>query len=181
MIEPKLAPTAPAPTSSIEQGSAGPSKHPKERTVGFDRTTDGTGTSILQSALRRQQKRMEKEEGEAWRNMHRDATRKRSKEDKSVANVDYLESLHKRAKRKRQKDKDSAEVLPPHDLPPKDIPPRDRPPDPPPPFRDKKQHGGEEKSNRGAEKSREKSRLVTGPHETVPPRSTMQSKGESRS
>ena len=124
---------------------------------------------------------MEKEEGEAWRNMHRDATRKRSKEDKSVANVDYLESLHKRAKRKRQKDKDSADVLPPHDLPPKDIPPRDRPPDPPPPFRDKKQLGGEEKSNRGAEKSREKSRLVTGPHETVPPRSNMQSKGESRS
>ena len=78
---------------------------------------------------------MEKEEGEAWRNLHRDATRKRSKEDKSVANVDYLESLHKRAKRKRQKDKDSAEVLPPHDLPPKDIPPRDRPPDRPQPGR----------------------------------------------
>jgi arylsulfatase A-like enzyme len=65
--------------------------------------TDGTGTSILQSALRRQQKKMEKEEGKAWRDLHRDATRKRPKEDQSVANVEYLESLHKRAKFKRQK------------------------------------------------------------------------------
>ena len=68
-----LAPTAPAPTSSIKRAAAGPLQHPNplphpqrsnERTVGFDKTTDGTGTSILQSALRRQQKRMEKEEGE---------------------------------------------------------------------------------------------------------------------
>ena len=131
----------------------------KERTVGFDKTTDGTGTSILQSALRRQQKKMEKEEGKALRDLHR----KQKKEDGSVANLEYLESLHKRAKRKRQKDQESTEALPPHDLPPKDRPPQDRPPDPPPPFRDK-------------ETSREKSRLVTGPHETVPPRSDSQHK-----
>jgi hypothetical protein len=89
---------------------------------------------------------MENEEGKALQDPHRDATRKQKKEDRSVANVEYLESLHKRAKRKRQKDED--------DLPPKDTPPQDRPPAPPPPFKDKgpTKLGGEEKSNRGAEK-----------------------------
>ena len=155
---PELAP--PAPTRLLQQPNPMPRpRGTKERTVGFDKTTDGTGTSILQSALRRQQKKMEKEEGKALRDLHR----KQKKEDGSVANLEYLESLHKRAKRKRQKDQESTEALPPHDLPPKDRPPQDRPPDPPPPFRDK-------------ETSREKSRLVTGPHETVPPRSDSQHK-----
>ena len=141
---PELAP--PAPTRLLQQPNPMPRpRGTKERTVGFDKTTDGTGTSILQSALRRQQKKMEKEEGKALRDLHR----KQKKEDGSVANLEYLESLHKRAKRKRQKDQESMEALPPHDLPPKDRPPQDRPPDPPPPFRDKEQLGGEEKSNRG--------------------------------
>ena len=156
---PELAP--PAPIRRLQKPNP---RGTNERTVGFDKMTDGTGTSILQSALRRQQKKMENEEGKALRDPHRDTTRKQKKEDQSVANLEYLESLHKRANRKRQKDED--------DLPPKDTPPQDSPPDPPPPFRDKgpTKLGEEEKSNRGAEKSREKSRLVTGPHETVPPR-----------
>ena len=126
---------------------------------------------------------MENKEGKTLQDTHRDATQKKRKEDRSVANLEYLESLHKRAKRKRQKEKDSTVALPPYDIPPKDTPPYDRPPDPPPPFRDKKQLEGAEKSPRGAEKSREKSRLVTGPHETGPPRIDMQlsKQGESKS
>jgi len=113
---------------------------------------------------------MEKKEGKTLRDPQRDAARKQKKEDRSEVNVEYLESLHKQAKRKRQ----SKGVLPPHDIPPKDKPPHDRPPDSLPPVRDKVQLGGKQKSPRGAKKSREKSRLGTGPHDglgTEPPRS----------
>jgi len=132
--------------------------------------------------MRRQQKKMEKKEGRTLKDPQRDAARNHKKEDRSEVNVEYLDSLHKRAKRKRQ----STSTLPPHDIPPKDKPPHDRPPDPPPPVRDKVQLGGEQKSPRGAKKSREKSRLGTGPHDglgTEPPRSEMQRerKGESMS
>ena len=143
--------------------------------MGFDQAVQGTGTSLLQSALRRQQKKMENSEGKTLRD-------KQKKEDRSEINVEYLESLHKRAKRKRE----LAGTPPAHGTPPKDQPPRDRPPDPPPPVRDKERLGGEKKSPRGAKKSREKSRLGTGPHDglgTEPPRVEMQRKrkGESMS
>ena len=176
---PQGARTALTSASGIEQAPAEVSQQPipvpRPRTVGFDQAVQGTGTSLLQSALRRQQKKMENKEGKTLRD-------KQKKEDRSEINVEYLESLHKRAKRKRE----LAGTPPAHGTPPKDQPPRDRPPDPPPPVRDKERLGGEKKSPRGAKKSREKSRLGTGPHDglgTEPPRVEMQRKrkGESMS
>ena len=132
--------------------------------------------------MRRQQKKMDKKEGKTLRDPQGAAARKQKKEDRSEINVEYLESVHKRAKRKRQ----STAALPLHDSPPKDQPPHNRPPDPPPPVRDKEQLGGEQKSPRGAKTLREKSRLGTGPHVglgTEPPRSEKQRReqGESMS
>jgi len=163
---PKLRPNSPTTPFVADSGGrataeALPQSIPvaRPRTVKFDDATEGTGTSILQSAMRRQQKKMERKEGRTLKDPQRDAARDHKKEDRSEVNVEYLESLHKRAKRKRQ----STSTLP--DIPPKDKPPNDRPPDPPPPVRDKVQLGGEQKSPRGAKKSRETSRLGTGPHD----------------
>jgi hypothetical protein len=182
---PKLAPKAPALASGTERvtatGPQQPSLVARPRTVKFDEATEGTGTSVLQSAMRRQQKKVDKKEGKTLRDPQRDAAQKQKKEDRSEINVEYLESLHKQAKRKRQ----STAALPlqtPH--PTTNHPTtvrrtRRR-------VRDKEQLGGEQKSPRGAKKSREKSHLETGPHVglgTEPPRSEKQQRkqGESMS
>ena len=68
----------------------------RPRTVKFDEATEGTGTSILQSAMRRQQREMEKKEGKTLRDPQRDAARNHKKDDRSEVNMEYLESLHKR-------------------------------------------------------------------------------------
>ena len=165
----------PAPKATTRHLATEPKKQTVEsprrtKTVESPRRTKADPPSVPQDQLKKKRK-VTFDEAQEGASLLKAVRRQQNKIVRSVANLEYLE-LHKRAKRKQQKEEEPTSTQQPEDFPPTDRPPDERPPDPPPPVRDKatRKLEGAKKSPRGAEKSREKSRLGTRPHETRPPR-----------